>query len=109
MKRSKVFLTADAERDVEDIAEYIAQRDSPAAAQRVLNQMEKVIDSLCAMPERGAHPRELLALGIRDYRQIIFKPWRLIYRLAGNSVFVYLVADGRRDIRALLVRRLLDG
>jgi toxin ParE1/3/4 len=42
-----------------------------------------------------------------DYRQISFKPYRIIYRIADRHVIVYLIADGRRDMRTLLARRLL--
>ena len=55
---------------------------------------------------RSAHPRELLALGIREYRQTFFKPYRVIYRASGRRVYVYLIADGRRDMQTLLARRL---
>lgn len=49
----------------------------------------------------------LLALGIKNYRQVFFKPYRLIYRLHDKQVVVYLIADGRRDMPAWLGRRLL--
>jgi toxin ParE1/3/4 len=50
----------------------------------------------------------LLALGIRDYRETFFKPYRIIYRVEGKRVYVYLIADGRRDMQSLLERRLLE-
>jgi toxin ParE1/3/4 len=49
----------------------------------------------------------LLALGIREYRQTFFKPYRMICRIAGKRVYVYLIADGRRDMQTLLGRRML--
>lgn len=51
--------------------------------------------------------KELLALGIREYRQTHFKPYRLIYRVSGKQVIIYLIADGRRDMQTLLMRRML--
>jgi len=47
-----------------------------------------------------------LALGIREYRQTFFKPCRVIYRIGGPRIYVYLIADGRRDMQTLLTRRL---
>jgi len=64
--------------------------------------------SLSESPNRGAYPKELLVLGIRDYREIFFKPYRVIYRVLGNVVHVFLIADGRRDMQTLLQRRLLE-
>jgi toxin ParE1/3/4 len=66
------------------------------------------VESLAQFPERGNCPRELAGLGIREYRQTIFKPCRVIYRVVEGRVIVYLIADGRRGMQALLARRLLD-
>lgn len=105
--RYKALLTLDAERDLEELHDYIAGHDAPAKADYVLDRIEKVIESLSAFPERGAYPEELLALGIRDYRQAFFKPYRLIYRVIGQCVYIYLIVDGRRDMQTLLAKRLL--
>lgn len=109
MQRHEVFLTRDAERDLEEIYDYIAAQHSPAAARHVLDRVEKSIVSLGTFPERGSFPKELLALGIRDYRQVFFKPYRVIYRTIETRVYVYLIVDGRRDMQSLLARRLLEG
>lgn len=103
----EVWLTADATRDLEEIYDYIAEYDAPAKADYVLRRIEQVVDNLATFPERGSYPKELLRLGIREYRQSFFKPYRVIYRVQGKAVYVYLVADGRRDMQTLLARRML--
>ncbi len=103
----RVLLTDDAAHDLEEIYDYIAKHDSLAAATHVLNRIEGVIQSLSTFPNRGNHPQELLSLGIREYRETFFKPYRIIYRVIGDAVYVYLIADGRRDMQTLLARRLL--
>lgn len=103
----KVLLTRSAERDLEDIYDYIAENDTQANADYVLDKLTEVAASLAAFPERGSYPKELLQLGIREYRQAYFKPYRLIYRVSGKQVIIYLIADGRRDIQTLLTRRML--
>ena len=103
----EVVLSQGAEQDLEAIVDYIAVNDSPAQAHRVLDQLMKQAQSLSHFPERGSYPKELLDLGIKEYRQVFFKPYRLIYRLHQLQVVVYLVADGRRNMPALLSRRLL--
>ena len=105
--RYAVLLTPVAERDLEEIYDYIAEFDSVASANYVLDRLMEAGKSLSTFPERGSFPRELLALGIRDYRQVFFKPYRVIYRVVGKQVQVDLIADGRRDMRSLLTRRLL--
>lgn len=102
-----VLLTRDAAGDLEELYDYIAEHDAPSKADYVLDRIQKLIDTLATFPERGSYPKELLALGIREYRQTFFKPYRVIYRIIGQHVYVYLIADGRRDMQALLERRLL--
>ncbi len=106
-QRYHVLLTAGAEQDLESIHAYIAGFDSPANADHVLDRLMEVVERLAMFPERGSHPKELLALGIREYRQTFFKPYRLIYRVMERRVYIYLIADGRRDMQSLLARRLL--
>jgi toxin ParE1/3/4 len=108
LKRFQVSLTEDAARDLEEISDYIAEHDDPSKANHVLDRIEEVVESLAMYPERGSHPKELLSLGIRDYRQTFFKPYRVIYRIVGQRVYVYLIVDGRRDLQTLLARRLLE-
>ena len=103
----EVLLTKDAAGDLEELYDYIAEHDAPLKADYVLNRIQKVIDTLATFPERGSYPKELLALGIREYRQTFFKPYRVIYRVIDRRVYVYLIADGRRELQALLERRLL--
>jgi toxin ParE1/3/4 len=109
VKRYEVLLTEDAQRDIEDIHRFIVETDSPAAADHLLDRLGQLAESLAAFPERGAFPQELKALGMRDFRQVLFKPYRVIYRMCDRCVYIYLVADGRRDMQPLLARRLLGG
>jgi toxin ParE1/3/4 len=103
-----VLLTNDAARDIEALYDYIALHDAPQKADNVLEQIEKAFSRLSEFPERGAYPKELAALGIREYREIFFKPYRIIYRIMDKDVYVLLIVDGRRDMQTLLQRRLLD-
>lgn len=106
-RRYEVLLTQGAERDLESIHDYLSAFESAASADHVLDRLMKVVDALARFPERGSHPREIVALGIKEYRQTMFKPYRVIYRVLGNTVVVYLIVDGRRDLQSLLARRLL--
>jgi toxin ParE1/3/4 len=103
----KVLLTRGAERDLEEICDYIAETDSQGNADHVLKKLLEVAETLAAFPERGSYPKELLLLGIREYRQVHFKPYRVVYRVIGKQVIIYMIADGRRDMQTLLSRRIL--
>ena len=102
-----VLLTDDAAHDLEDLCDYIDLHDVSGKADYVLEQLEKAFNSLSEKPHRGAYPKELLSIGVREYREIFFKPYRIIYRVTDNSVHVLLIAGGRRDMHTLLQRRLL--
>jgi toxin ParE1/3/4 len=103
-----VFLTDDAARDLEELYDYIALHDAPGKADHVLAQIEKAFSRLSEFPERGVYLKELSAIGVREYREMFFKPYRIIYRIIGKNVYVLLITDGRRDMPSLLQRRLLD-
>ena len=65
------------------------------------------------MPDQVRHDECLASitigqsLGIRTFRQLVHSPYRIICRVIGQEAFVPVVADGRRDMQALLERRLL--
>jgi toxin ParE1/3/4 len=101
------LLTADAAADLAQIHDHVSARDAPSKAEDVLERIEKVLQTLARVPRRGACPKELLAVGVREYRQMHFEPCRVIYRIIGERVHVYLIVDGRRDMPALLQRWLL--
>jgi toxin ParE1/3/4 len=103
-----VLLTRGAEQDLESLYDYIAATDGAASAGKVLDRLMEAAASLEQAPERGSFPKELAALGIAEYRQILLKPWRVIYRVAGRNVIIHLIVDGRRDMQSLLQRRLLN-
>lgn len=103
----EVLLTSGAEQDLEAIHDHISAFDSVASANAVLDALMAVVEGLSHSPERGSYPQELLGLGIKEYRQSFFKPYRMIYRVAGSQVIIHLIADGRRDMGTLLARRLL--
>jgi toxin ParE1/3/4 len=103
----EVSLTKDAERDLEEIYFFIAEHDSRGNADHVLDRLVQAADALRTSPDRGSYVNELRSLGVSEYRQILFKPYRLIYRVHAHQVIVYVVADGRRDMESLLARRLL--
>lgn len=103
----EVKLTRGAEDDLEKLYDYLAEQGSPAIADALLDAVLEKVDALEQYPHRGSVPKELVGLGIRTFRQLVHSPYRIIYRVIGQEVFVLLIADGRRDMQARLERRLL--
>jgi toxin ParE1/3/4 len=103
----QVLIAEDAERDIADIHAYLAESDSAEKADRLVDELEGLCAKLAELPERGNVPPELRALGITEYREVHYKPYRVIYRVLGRRVIVTCVLDGRRDMQSLLERRLI--
>ena len=104
----RIQLTRSASADVDAIAQWIARNDTVERALQVLEKIEGKIDALERHPERGVFPPELRALGLKKYREIFFKPYRIVYQVRAKIVIIHLIADGRRDMSALLQRRLTE-
>jgi len=103
----RVRLTDEAERDLIDIYRYVAANDSVEAANYLLDELETLCSKLSSLPERGHVPPESERVAVTAYREVHFKPYRVVYQLIGREVFVHCILDGRRDMQSLLERRLL--
>ena len=106
-KEYNVIWSEVAENDLKKIVEYIAD-DSPTAALKTLRNIEKKASSLFRFSERGRIVPELRDQGILQYREIIISPWRILYRITDNNVYVLSVLDSRLNIEDILLKRLTD-
>jgi toxin ParE1/3/4 len=104
----EVRLTLGAEKDLQALYDYLFDHRSPDHADALLGALFEAIDTLERFPDRGVVPKELAAVGIREYRQILLPPYRIIYRVMDATVYILLIADGRRDMQSLLEQRLLN-
>ncbi len=104
----EVRITEVAPNDLYVIYKYVAINDSPRKAEHLLNNIYKAMSSLETMPARGNHPSEMQRWGIFDFREVFFKPYRVIYEIRNKTVFIHAVLDGRRNCEDLLQRRLLE-
>ena len=73
----------------------------------VLDRLQARAESLTTTAERGRVVPELRAVDVHQYREVIERPWRIVYRIESESVLVLAVLDGRRDLRSLLLERLV--
>jgi len=103
----EVLLSEPALADLFSINDYFLLNVCDKIAAEIIDSLEEVVNSLTDFPERGSFPKELLALGIKQYRQLIVTPYRIIYEVLADKVIVHAVLDGRRDMETLLIRRLL--
>lgn len=107
MSRYRVRIVEEAEEDLAAIVAHIAKHDAVERAEHVLDRLLSLCEGLEDKPMRGQVPPELDALGIKTYREVHFKPYRVIYEVTGRQVYIYVIVDGRRSLLSLLERRLL--
>ncbi|MGI4877929.1 MAG: type II toxin-antitoxin system RelE/ParE family toxin [Janthinobacterium lividum] len=105
--RYTVTLTREAIDDIDGIRAYLVDHRSVEAADDLIDTIVAAVATLETFPMRGVVPKELAAVGERDFRQLNLGPYRLIYYIVETMVAVTLVVDGRRDLPELLARRLL--
>ena len=103
----KVNIVSDAEEDLFEIYKFIYLNDSEENAERMYSKLFEKCLLLKEFPERGHIPPELKILNIEEFLEIHCKPFRIIYRIMKQEVFVYCILDGRRDVQKLLQERLL--
>lgn len=102
----RVLWTDTAVRDLEGLVGYIAA-DAPMNAERVLARLKSKAESLEVTPQRGRIVPELLRRGLSVWRELIVRPYRIIYRIDQRTVYVLAVLDSRRDLEDILLERLV--
>ncbi len=74
----------------------------------ILDEIERAAAQVPLLPLCGRVVPEPAVFGIRNYRQIVYSPWRIIYRVAGRQVFWSAVLDRCRHLEDILPARLLS-
>jgi len=103
----KVNIVSSAEEDLFEIYQYVFFNDSEEKAEKLYSKLHEKCSSLQEYPYRGHVPSELRLLGIDGFREITYKPYRIIYQIIEKVVFVHCILDGRRDMQKLLQERLI--
>lgn len=107
MKKFKVLIDPQANKDLKEMFFYVSANDNISSAEKLLDKLEKTCYKLEDYPERGHIPQELRHTGIKRYLEIHYKPYRIIYEIENNLVYIHSVLDGRRNIQEILSDRLL--
>ena len=106
MKRLPVRWARSASLDLIEIVEFIKQ-DRPDAPRKLGHSFLVKASRLRRNPRQGKVVPELLENGVADYRQLIVSTYRVIYAIRTEFIDIVSVIDGRRDIPAALLQRLM--
>ena len=103
----KVVILDSAEQDLKQLRTYIIKEFSRDTWLKTFGKIKTSIRNLAKFPLLGAIPSELEALHLTQYRQILSGKNRIIYEPRPDAVYVYMVVDARRDMKSLLMQRLM--
>ena len=106
MAKNKVLWTETAKADLNEIIDYIANDSVDNAVEQYENIKSSCL-TLVEFPEQGRIIPELENQNIIKYREIVFPPWRIMYKKEKNLIYIMSIIDGRRNIEDILLRRNL--
>lgn len=104
----RVVILDSAEQDLKDLRSYIVKNFSQSTWLKTYNKLKESIRNLAMFPLLGAVPQELESLNLNQYRQTISGMNRVIYEPRPDAVYIYMIVDTRRDLKTLLMRRLMQ-
>ena len=101
-----VKMTQGAEKDLIEIIDFISE-NNPITALTIMEKIQRKINTLDHFPYRGSYVPELLAKNIKDFRQITEHPWKIYYKIIENKVYVMAIIDSRRNLKDILINKLI--
>ena len=97
MQRKKtITFTISAINDLDDMRAWYAEQQVPAGGDKLLREIVSQVERLGAFPESG---RVVPEFGLANLREIIFPPFRIIYRLDESKVRVVRVWRSERLLK----------
>jgi len=91
MKNCEVIWTKSAEFDLENIIEYI-KLDSINIAKNIFFEIKDECQKLYYFPDRKRIVPELQQIGIKKYRELIHKRWRIVFKNQKQKKSFYFVS-----------------
>lgn len=101
--------TRTAVRDLDDILEYVAAERGVDQALQLYDTLPHSIASLAEMRRGCRQVPELLDIGLFEYREVVERPYRLVFRIVDREVVILAILDSRRDLEELLITRAIEG
>ena len=103
----KVVVLESAQADLVELRSYIVKNFSVTTWRATYAKLKLAIRNLAKFPQLGGIPAELETLNPTQYRQILSGMNRVIYEVRQDAVYVHLIIDTRRDLKEVLMQRLL--
>jgi len=98
--------TTNAKNDLLDIVAYI-KTESPSTAKAIYQKIKEKAHSSNFFPLKGRVVPELQKEGITLYRELIVAPWRIIYKISSDTVYIMAIVDSRQNVEEILLQKLI--
>ncbi|MGU7784752.1 type II toxin-antitoxin system RelE/ParE family toxin [Burkholderia sp. PU8-34] len=103
----RVVILRSAEADLKYLKRYIQSNFGVETWQATYSKIKDAIAVIQSYPNRGWIPEELVNINLTQFRQVIAGMNRIIYEVRGDVAYIHIVCDTRKDLKSLLMRRLL--
>jgi len=103
----KIRWTKSAEKSLDEILDYIIENDGLNIGYKIYEKIKSKVKLLNVSPFQGRKVNELKSIK-KNYYEIIIKPWRIIYTVEDEKIFVLLVIDSRRDLEEILYEIIIN-
>jgi plasmid stabilization system protein ParE len=92
-RKHKISFAVSAVNDLEEIRAWYADQQVPDVGERLLGEVMAQVERLAAFPESG---RMVPEFGAAQLREIIYPPFRIVYRLETTRVRIVRVWRSER-------------
>ncbi|AMB86605.1 plasmid stabilization protein [Pseudomonas agarici] len=102
-----VVILRSAEIDLKELRSYLLRNFSAQAWNDSYGKLKDTIGHLAMSPYAGSVPTEIEKLHLNQYGQAVSGLNRIIYELRGEKIYIHIIADTRKNLPDLLVKRLM--
>lgn len=99
-KRYKLEILTQAREEIREIARMHMALVGPNSARKITTSLRKSMEHLRGHPHLGVSLEER-DLSRQGYRKLVCGNYLCFYRLIGDTIFVYHIADGRTEYKRL--------
>ena len=92
---SKIYFSSKAYEDLDYVIEYYYNKNKKTARE-YYSGINKAISRLRKSPESGRIVPEYLEEGIRNYREILFKNFRIVYKIIKSEIYIIRILDAHQ-------------
>ncbi|HEX7911687.1 MAG TPA: type II toxin-antitoxin system RelE/ParE family toxin [Paraburkholderia sp.] len=102
-----LLILEEAQEDTKDLRRYILRSFGAETWKQTSAQLAVTFENIKRFPQSGYVPAELSDFGGLNFREALSGQNRVIYAVRGDTIYIHVVTDARRDLRTLLQKRLL--